>query len=60
MQGQRVVQRDKRQRAGGRQVLSPFANLYYGSSGAGYPYNSTNSLGEFVGNGSDYGPLTDQ
>ncbi|MCX6773103.1 MAG: hypothetical protein NTV88_05050, partial [Candidatus Micrarchaeota archaeon] len=34
--------------------------FYYGSAGAGYPYNnsSTGIGGKFIGNGTDYGPIT--
>jgi len=32
--------------------------LYIGSSGTGYPYNSTNSQGKLLGNIVDYAPLT--
>jgi uncharacterized protein (TIGR03790 family) len=42
-------------------ALSPFPNLYYGSTGSGYPYNSTTSLGKFscnFGGCADYAPLT--
>ncbi|MEM2137949.1 MAG: right-handed parallel beta-helix repeat-containing protein [Candidatus Anstonellaceae archaeon] len=31
---------------------------YYGSSGAGYPYNSSTSGGKIIGSGADYAPMT--
>ena len=34
------------------------SGLYYGTSGSGYPYNSSNSLGKLSGNVVDYAPLT--
>ncbi|MFA5077461.1 MAG: LamG-like jellyroll fold domain-containing protein, partial [Candidatus Micrarchaeia archaeon] len=38
-------------------VNSSIGGLYIGASGAGYPYNSTNSLGKMIG-GVDSAPLT--
>ncbi|VVC00332.1 Right handed beta helix region [uncultured archaeon] len=40
-------------------VAAPgFSGLYYGSSGSGYPYNTTNSQGKLSAGPSDTAPLT--
>ena len=39
-------------------AASPFPSLYYGSRGAGYPYNNSSALGKLSGNVTDWGPLT--
>ncbi len=42
----------------GTSISSGFSGLYRGATGAGYPYNSTNSQGKLSGAVADYAPLT--
>jgi hypothetical protein len=43
---------------GGNINSSGYPSLYIGTSGSGYPYNETNSLGKLFGSVVDYAPLT--